>query len=237
VNPPHALIVDSRDRDVGLYLPALAETVLSAVGSRIGAGVVCASLGNRRAERHRLSDAVGLNVPVLGRPRSGRLPFRSQGQPVSHARSKAQGAAAICEMLVERASELGSHLGPILIQLPRTWSWTCPRSRTRSTRFPPGLVVVEPRHASWFVEDVRVVLTDRAVALCIAARRGPITPLWHIADLYAAEPPAEILPARHSALAAELPRGAGRHSSGGLLGPIERVSRLIEILSMTRDRP
>jgi hypothetical protein len=32
------------------------------------------------------------------------------------------------------------------------------------------------------VEDVRHALTERNVALCVADRRGPITPLWRTAD-------------------------------------------------------
>jgi hypothetical protein len=43
-------------------------------------------------------------------------------------------------------------------------------------------VAVEPRHDSWFVHDVRRLLTDRGAALCVADRRGPITPLWRTAD-------------------------------------------------------
>jgi uncharacterized protein YecE (DUF72 family) len=87
------------------------------------------------------------------------------------------------EMLVERASELGSHLGPILIQLPPDLQLDLPALEDTLDAFPDGMpLVVEARHQSWFVEDVRVVLTDRAVALCIADRRGPISPLWRTAD-------------------------------------------------------
>ena len=35
---------------------------------------------------------------------------------------------------------------------------------------------------SWFIEEVRRALADRNVALCVADRRGPITPLWRTAD-------------------------------------------------------
>ena len=49
--------------------------------------------------------------------------------------------------------------------------------------FPTGLrLAVEPRHSSWFTEDLRQSLTDRGVALCLADRRGPITPIWRTAD-------------------------------------------------------
>jgi uncharacterized protein YecE (DUF72 family) len=87
------------------------------------------------------------------------------------------------DLLVERARELGSHLGPILIQLPPDLELDLVALEETLDAFPAGLrVAVEPRHASWFVEDVRLALTERSVALCIADRRGPITPLWQTAD-------------------------------------------------------
>ena len=49
--------------------------------------------------------------------------------------------------------------------------------------FPRGVrVAVEPRHTSWFTEDLRRLLTSRGAALCLADRRGPITPIWRTAD-------------------------------------------------------
>jgi len=84
---------------------------------------------------------------------------------------------------VERASELGSHLGPILIQLPPDLEIDLKTLDETLDAFPAGLrLVVEPRHPSWFTEDLRRSLTDRGVALCLADRRGPITPLWRTAD-------------------------------------------------------
>jgi len=86
-------------------------------------------------------------------------------------------------LLVERASELGSHLGPILIQLPPDLEIDLKTLDETLDAFPAGLrLVVEPRHPSWFTEDLRRSLTDRGVALCLADRRGPITPLWRTAD-------------------------------------------------------
>ncbi len=86
-------------------------------------------------------------------------------------------------LLVERATELGSHLGPILIQLPPDLEIDLRALEATLDAFPAGLrLVVEPRHPSWFTEDLRRSLTDRGVALCLADRRGPITPLWRTAD-------------------------------------------------------
>jgi uncharacterized protein YecE (DUF72 family) len=43
-------------------------------------------------------------------------------------------------------------------------------------------VAVEPRHESWWTEEVRRVLAAHDATLCWADRRGrPITPLWRTA--------------------------------------------------------
>ena len=87
------------------------------------------------------------------------------------------------ELLVDRASELGSHLGRILIQLPPDLELDLPTLEAVFDAFPGDIrQAVEPRHDSWFVEDVRRVLRERNAALCLADRRGPLTPLWRTAD-------------------------------------------------------
>jgi uncharacterized protein YecE (DUF72 family) len=85
--------------------------------------------------------------------------------------------------LLGRARELGSKLGPILIQLPPTMRIELDRLRATLDAFPPELrVAVEFRHKSWFTDEVRRELTDRRVALCLADRTGPLTPIWRTAD-------------------------------------------------------
>lgn len=86
------------------------------------------------------------------------------------------------DYLVERASELGSHLGPILIQLPPDLELDLAALESTLDAFPSSLrIAVEPRHRSWFVEETRRMLTERKVALCVADRRGPVTPVWRTA--------------------------------------------------------
>ena len=82
--------------------------------------------------------------------------------------------------LADRAVGLGDRLGPFLLQLPPTLRAdadlldACLRAFPRSAR-----VAVEPRHASWWSDEVRAVLERRRAALCWADRRGrPVTPLW-----------------------------------------------------------
>jgi len=87
------------------------------------------------------------------------------------------------QMLVERAGQLGSKLGPILVQLPPSMRIELDRLKRTLDAFPPDWrVAVEFRHKSWFTDEVRRALEDRRVALCLADRVGPITPLWRTAD-------------------------------------------------------
>jgi uncharacterized protein YecE (DUF72 family) len=85
------------------------------------------------------------------------------------------------------AAGLGRKLGPVLLQLPPTLkaepalldaclaefrdAWVPGRGRLR--------IVVEPRHASWWTEEVRQILAAHDAALCWADRLGrPVAPLW-----------------------------------------------------------
>lgn len=139
-------------------------------------------------------DTVELNVTFYRMPASAL--FRSWAARVpegflfavkasrylTHVR-RLQGPRASVDLLVERANELGSHLGPILIQLPPDLELDLAALEETLDAFPAGIrVAVEPRHRSRFVEDTRHVLTERNVALCVADRRGPTTPLWRTAD-------------------------------------------------------
>jgi uncharacterized protein YecE (DUF72 family) len=87
------------------------------------------------------------------------------------------------DLLVERARELGPHLGPILVQLPPDFHSDLAALEATLDAFPADIrVAVEPRHQSWFTEDLCELLSERNAALCVADRRGPISPLWRTAD-------------------------------------------------------
>jgi len=84
---------------------------------------------------------------------------------------------------VDRAAGLGTKLGPALLQLPPRFTADPGRLRATLDAFPTGVrVAVEFRHSSWFSDEVRAILEERGVALCLADRRGPRTPVWRTAD-------------------------------------------------------
>jgi uncharacterized protein YecE (DUF72 family) len=83
---------------------------------------------------------------------------------------------------VDRVAGLGSKLGPVLIQLPPTFRCDAERLAATLDQFPREFrVAVEFRHASWFVDEIRTLLTERGAALCLADRRGPLTLPWRTA--------------------------------------------------------
>jgi uncharacterized protein YecE (DUF72 family) len=139
-------------------------------------------------------DTVELNVTFYRMPPSSTFRSWSRRVPddftfavkasryLTHVK-RLQDPRASVELLVDRARELGSHLGPILVQLPPDLELDLAALEATLDAFPGDVrVAVEPRHDSWFVDDVRRLLTDRRVALCVADRRGPITPSWQTAD-------------------------------------------------------
>jgi uncharacterized protein YecE (DUF72 family) len=86
--------------------------------------------------------------------------------------------------LLSHAEPLGARLGPVLLQLPPDLQVELERLDETLRAFGPGVrVAVEPRHASWFVDEFRALLTERGAALCLADRSShPITPLWRTTD-------------------------------------------------------
>jgi uncharacterized protein YecE (DUF72 family) len=101
---------------------------------------------------------------------------------LTHVRRLRDPAAPVARFL-ERAQELGPKLGPVLLQLPPQLHVDAGRLDETLDRFPAGVrVAVEVRHDSWYTVEVRRLLTRRGAALCLADRRGRLTPLWVTAD-------------------------------------------------------
>jgi uncharacterized protein YecE (DUF72 family) len=66
----------------------------------------------------------------------------------------------------------------VLVQLPPDLPADPVRLAETLDAFPRDVrVTVEPRHASWFTDEVRAILRERQAALCWADRRGPRTPV------------------------------------------------------------
>ncbi|GAA0417409.1 DUF72 domain-containing protein [Streptomyces luteireticuli] len=88
------------------------------------------------------------------------------------------------ERLMRHASGLGDRLGPVLLQLPPTLRADAAVLDAALACFPAGTrVAVEPRHPSWWTDEVRTVLERRGAVLCWAdAESRPVTPLWRTAD-------------------------------------------------------
>jgi uncharacterized protein YecE (DUF72 family) len=86
--------------------------------------------------------------------------------------------------LVDRAAGLGDRLGPYLLQLPPNLKAAPDLLAACLGAFPPATrVAVEPRHETWWTDEVRGVLERHGAALCWADRHGqPVTPLWRTAD-------------------------------------------------------
>jgi uncharacterized protein YecE (DUF72 family) len=86
--------------------------------------------------------------------------------------------------LVDAEAGLGDRLGPVLLQLPPDLQAVPGLLEECLRQFPPAVrIAVEPRHSSWWADEVREVLAARNAALCWADRKGSaLTPLWRTAD-------------------------------------------------------
>ena len=86
--------------------------------------------------------------------------------------------------LMSRAEGLEHRLDTILLQLPPTLQADADLLRECLAQFPAGTrVAVEPRHDSWWTDEIRALLERQRAALCWADRLGrPVTPLWRTAS-------------------------------------------------------
>ncbi|MGY1636777.1 DUF72 domain-containing protein [Geodermatophilus sp. SYSU D00742] len=85
--------------------------------------------------------------------------------------------------LMARAEGLEHRLDTVLLQLPPTLRADAELLRECLAQFPAGTrVAVEPRHESWWTDEVRALLERYGAALCWADRgEQPVTPLWRTA--------------------------------------------------------
>ncbi len=113
---------------------------------------------------------------------------------LTHVRKLRDPAEPVARLL-GAAAGLGPKLGPILVQLPPTFqaepglldaclkefrdAWPAVRGDG-----PEALrIAVEPRHETWWTDEVREILAGHDAALCWADRLGrPVTPMWRTAS-------------------------------------------------------
>ncbi|HEX6498287.1 MAG TPA: DUF72 domain-containing protein [Micromonosporaceae bacterium] len=93
-------------------------------------------------------------------------------------------AAEPVARFLDRTAGLGGKLGPVLLQLPPNLRADPDQLDAVLRDFPSGVrVAVEPRHPTWWTDEIRAVLERRGAALCWADRLSrPVTPLWRTAD-------------------------------------------------------
>jgi uncharacterized protein YecE (DUF72 family) len=101
---------------------------------------------------------------------------------ITHIR-RLRDAAEPVDRFVANAARLGNKLGPVLLQLPPNLKADLASLADVLDRFPPAVrVAAEFRHASWFSDETREVLTARGAALCLADRHSrPASELWRTA--------------------------------------------------------
>jgi uncharacterized protein YecE (DUF72 family) len=102
---------------------------------------------------------------------------------LTHVR-RLQDPAGPVRRLLDAAAGLGDRLGPVLLQLPPDLRAAPEALRECLRQFPAAVrVAVEPRHESWWTDEVRGVLAAANAALCWADRNAAaVTPLWRTAD-------------------------------------------------------
>jgi uncharacterized protein YecE (DUF72 family) len=94
---------------------------------------------------------------------------------ITHAR-RLEGADDALESFLAEAGMLGAKLGPLLVQLPPSFLYNAGVARAffagLRRRF-AGSVVFEPRHPTWFTDEVERLLVDHQVAR-VAADPAPV---------------------------------------------------------------
>jgi uncharacterized protein YecE (DUF72 family) len=85
--------------------------------------------------------------------------------------------------LLDHSSGLGRKMGPILLQLPANFRADPARLASTLEAFPPKVrVAFEPRHESWYTEEVAAILRQYGAACCLSDTPERKSPLWRTAD-------------------------------------------------------
>jgi uncharacterized protein YecE (DUF72 family) len=82
---------------------------------------------------------------------------------ISHER-RLVGCGELVAAFLAEVGMLGEKLGPLLLQLPPSFAWDEPLVGAFLDLLAEHVVVVEPRHASWFEDEVDAFLAARRIA-------------------------------------------------------------------------
>ena len=94
-------------------------------------------------------------------------------------RKKLKDPAQPLDTLLDRARQLGPHLGPLLYQLPPRWRCDLDRLAAFLRLLPPDLThVFEFRDPSWYNPAVRDLLAGHGAGFCTHDLRGSSSPDW-----------------------------------------------------------
>ena len=184
-------------------------------------------LRDGRAQRVVLPAAQARDLRGLGPPGARGRRRHGQGQPLRHARQAAQGHRRLGGPADVARQGLGTRLGPVLVQLPPDLRAAPDDLAATLDHFPAGVrVAVEPRHESWWTDEVREVLTR-------ARRRpglgGPARPADRpaVADGVVGLPAAARGPGPPVAV---LRSGRAGHLGVAAAGDVRRRPRLLRLL-------
>ena len=85
--------------------------------------------------------------------------------------------------LLARSSGLGNKVGPILLQLPANFHVDAARLASTLAVSPSNAkVAFEPRHESWYTDEVADILKQHGAAFCLSDTPYRKSPLWRTAD-------------------------------------------------------
>lgn len=101
---------------------------------------------------------------------------------LTHIRRLRQPADPV-KLLVQRARHLGATLGPVLLQLPPTLPADLAALEETLAAFPASVrVAVEPRHETWYRDELAVLLSEHKAAYCMSDSPGSRAPRWRTTD-------------------------------------------------------
>jgi uncharacterized protein YecE (DUF72 family) len=101
---------------------------------------------------------------------------------LTHARRLRDPAEPVGRFL-EHAGHLGAKLGPVLLQLPPSLRADASLLATTLECFPGRIrVALEPRHQSWFSDQILELLRERGAAMCLTDKARRRSPVWRTAD-------------------------------------------------------